>query len=380
METKVVIGLGWGDEGKGITTDYLCQKNHSSKIVVRFSGGQQAGHNVVIDGVSHVHSNYGSGTLRGVPSYFSEHCTIYPLTMWREKKILKDKGITPKLVIHPLAMVTTPFDVAYNRITERKLCHGSCGLGISATIKRNENTGYKLYAIDLGNQDLLFPKLQNIFEYYKSLFTDPDEKEEFIKESLIEFGLFKDAIEDLYFNIQPYDYLENFDEVIFEGSQGVLLDMNHGVFPNVTHANTTSKNAIEICDKVGLPYPEIYYVTRCYQTRHGNGWMSNDTQIDLINNHHEINVFNDWQKDFKVAEIDYELLNYSLKIDDIYSSGKNMNKFLVVTCLDQRPDFIFRKDKIRVDLKDIIYSYSPESKNFQDQKNHETIFLDRDIS
>lgn len=381
MTTKNVIGLCWGDEGKGITTDFLCQKNDKSKIVVRFSGGQQAGHNVVIDGVNHVHSNYGSGTLRGVPSYFSEYCTIYPLTMWREKMTLVHKNVTPKLILHPLAMVTTPFDVVYNRMTERKLCHGSCGLGISATIKRNENTGYKLYAIDLGNQDLLFPKLHNIFEYYKSLFIDPTEKEEFIKESLAEFGLFKDAIEDLYFDIQSYDYLKKFDEIIFEGSQGILLDMNHGTFPNVTHANTTSKNVIEICEKNGFPYPEIYYVTRCYQTRHGNGWMSNDTEITLINNHHEINVFNEWQKEFKVSEIDYDLLNYSLEIDKIYSSSsKFLSKNLVVTCLDQRPDFVFRPDKLRTKFNEVYYSYSPESRNFQLQKCHEPIFLDHDIS
>ena len=69
MKAQIVVGLGFGDEGKGITTDYLCSQNANS-LVVRFSGGQQCGHNVCLGELSHVHSNFGSGTLRGVPSFF----------------------------------------------------------------------------------------------------------------------------------------------------------------------------------------------------------------------------------------------------------------------------------------------------------------------
>jgi adenylosuccinate synthase len=89
MNAKIVVGLGFGDEGKGITTDWLCSQNQKS-IVIRFSGGQQAGHTVMIgDDKKHIHSNYGSGTLRGVPSYFSEHCSIYLPTLWTETEKTK---------------------------------------------------------------------------------------------------------------------------------------------------------------------------------------------------------------------------------------------------------------------------------------------------
>ena len=377
MPAKIVIGIGFGDEGKGITTDYLCQRSSDpSKIVVRFSGGQQAGHNVVIAGMNHIHSNYGSGTLRGVPSYFSEHCTIYPLTMWREREVLIKKGVRPKVTIHPMAMVTTPFDVVYNRMTELKLGHGSCGLGISATMKRNQTTGYKLYAIDLVNTELLSAKLKQILEYYKALFLDHEERVQFMDDAFVEFELFMGAVKALYFDIRSYEYLRKFNEIIFEGSQGVLLDMDHGVFPNVTHANTTSKNALEICRTLHISNMliEMFYVTRCYQTRHGAGWMSNIGHVELIHNEHEINKFNEWQKNFKVAELDYSLLDYALNVDNIYSEG--ITKNLVVTCLDQRPGFRFDKSQLSNTFDKIIISDSPESINITDIQTLVSLMVD----
>lgn len=369
MKAKIVIGLGFGDEGKGRTTDYLCSLptkdgTIEKKIVVRFSGGQQAGHNVKIGDLSHVHSNFGSGTLRGVPSFFSEHCTVYPTTIYREQEVLKSKGVNPELYIHPLAKVTTPYDVAYNRLTEKVNKHGSCGLGVAATMKRNIETGYKLFAIDLGNQLLLNQKLINIFGYYYNNINESD-KSNYLKLVKEEEASFKIAIQEVIFNIRDYNFIkENYNYVIFEGSQGVLLDMDHGIFPNVTYANTTSKNALEICEKLGLDKTDIsiHYITRSYQTRHGNGWMSNENPIKLINTEDEINVFNEWQKKFKIGELDYELLNYALDVDQIYSHG--LRRFLTVTCLDQRPDFKFDHDKLKHKFNAIWGSYGSESSKY----------------
>lgn len=371
MKANIIVDLMFGDSGKGRTTDYLCslpslthelQNEVEKKIVIRFSGGQQAGHNVKIGDISHIHSNFGSGTLRGVPSFFSEHCTIYPVTMFREQEVLKSKGVTPELYIHPLAKVTTPFDVAYNRLTERKNGHGSCGLGISATMKRNLETGYKLYAIDLSNRVLLEEKLENIYQYYYSKIENRTDKMEFVDLQREERREFMRCIDNMEFNVKSYEYIkENYDNLIFEGSQGILLDMDHGIFPNVTFANTTSKNALEICNKLGLTKEniQIYYITRCYQTRHGAGWMSNQEKIELINTEDEINVYNEWQQNFKIGEIDYNLLNYALDVDMIYSEG--LRRHLVVTCLDQRPGFEFDSDKLKYGFKTIFGAYSPDN-------------------
>lgn len=363
MNANIVIGSLFGDEGKGITTDFLCKKNPFGTIVVRFSGGHQAGHNVKIGKFSHVHSNYGSGTLRGVPSYYSEHCTIYPVTMFNEKNVLLTKHVDPILILHPMAKLATPADVAYNRVTEKRLKHGSCGLGVSATMKRNETSGYKSYSMDLLNPSLLETKITNISMYYREML---EENKEDIQEYWTiynnEMINFEKAVKNLYFNIKEYDYLRYFDTLIFEGSQGIMLDMNYGIFPNVTYTSTTSKNAIEICKKLNISDIELFYVTRCYQTRHGMGWMSNETPIKLTNTQDEINTFNDWQKNFRIGEIDYELLNYAHSIDNFYS--KDLPKNLVVTCLDQRPDFEFNYEKLKTHFKQIYNSYSADSKSF----------------
>jgi len=376
MVAKIVVGSLFGDEGKGITTDFLCRKYPVGTIVVRFSGGHQVGHNVKIGKLSHVHSNFGSGTLRGVPSYFSEHCTFYPVTMMRELSILLPKVQNqPEIYVHPLAMLTTPADVAYNRWREQKLGHGSCGLGVGATMKRNLETPYKLYAIDLLNKDVLRQKYKKILYYYIDLIgKDNPEIEDFYDEHSQEFIDFNKIIE--HFNndiIRPYDFLKSYENIIFEGSQGIMLDMNHGIFPNVTYANTTSKNALEISKKLNISDIEIFYVTRCYQTRHGAGWMSNETAIELINTQDEINEYNQWQKDFRIGEIDYDLLNYAHSIDNIYS--KDIPKNLVVTCLDQRQDFEFDYAELDTDFKMIYYSYSPESQYFVKQGSMRTISL-----
>lgn len=369
---SIVLGLLFGDEGKGITTDHQVSKTNNiiayNPIVVRFSGGQQAAHNVRIGDKTHVHSNFGSGTLRGVPSYFSEHTVINPLTMQTEYNVLKEKGVNPILYLHPKAIVSVPYDIVFNRIRERKKRHGSCGMGVGSAMVRNIETGYKLFAVDLINHEVFKTKINNIRQYYLSKISEEDRKY-FIEYESEVIDEYMDAIKNLQFELKNYDFLREFDEIIFEGSQGILLDMEHGFFPNVTYAHTTSKNALEICEKLLIPehWVDVYYVTRCYQTRHGNGWMSNENKIDLVNNQDEINVTNEWQGNFRTGEIDYDLINYAMNIDDIYSNRCNKN--LVVTCLDQRPGFVFDYSKIKTKFRRIYESNSSDSKDFI--KKHE---------
>jgi adenylosuccinate synthase len=284
----------------------------------------------------------------------------------RELSILLPKvSAQPEIYVHPLTMLTTPADVAYNRWREKKLGHGSCGLGVGATMKRNLETPYKLYAIDLLNKDVLRQKLKKILFYYLDLIgKDSLKLKDFHKEYDQEFKYFNKIIN--YFNndiIRPYDFIKGYDNIIFEGSQGIMLDTNHGMFPNVTYANTTSKNALEICKKLNVTDIEIFYVTRCYQTRHGAGWMSNEKKIILINTQDEINTYNDWQKNFRIGEIDYNLLNHAYSIDNIYSG--DIKKNLVVTCLDQRPDFQIEYEKFNVNFNLIYNSFSADSKDFK---------------
>lgn len=351
-KAKIVIGLGFGDEGKGITTDFLAQQNPDS-IVIRFSGGQQAAHTVIIDNKKHIHSSFASGSLRGLPSYFSEHCTIHPVFLYNERKELMQKGGNIELYIHPLAKITTPFDVWQNKNNSKNLAHGSCGKGVGATMKRHEGL-YKLHAIDLiAPREMLIEKLKAIAYYYG--YNDNKELKE-------ELQYFLEIIEKLNWNISDYNYLNLYNNLIFEGSQGILLDMDHGIFPNVTYANTTSKNAHEICKKLNIYDIEMYYVTRSYLTRHGNGWMSNEKDLTLKNNEEETCVYNEYQKELRFGNLDYDLLNYALKLDAAYTSS--IKKNLIITCLDQI-DEKFKIEKIEIQFDTVYGSFSPDSKDFR---------------
>ncbi len=359
MKAHIVIGMGYGDEGKGITTDYLASQ-YPDSVVIRHSGGQQAGHTVIKDDLKHIHSNFGSGSLRGIPTYFTEHTTVYPTTIYREWNKLLEKGLYPQLIIHPLASITTPFDVFANRQDTANLADGTCGLGIGKTMHRNHNTPYKLYAVDLLNHDMLQQKLAAIGKYYG--FQDVPH---YMEADMEDFML---SLHEFPFQIEGYDYLKKkFHHLIFEGSQGVLLDMDHGIFPNVTYANTTSKNAHDVCDKLGIEWREVYYVTRAYHTRHGAGYFPNPS-IELTNNEEEINVNNQWQKEFKVGQLDYNLLNYAIEVDSIYCPESTLFN-LVVTCCDQvQKSFDYSKLN-RKNFVNVFESHSPESKNFINMKN-----------
>lgn len=371
MKAKIVVGLGFGDEGKGITTDFLASKL-SNAIVVRYCGGHQAGHTVYKDGVHHIFSSYCSGALRGAESYISEHCCVYPPYLQRESTVLKDKLITtPRLNIHPLAKLTTPYDLAYNQLREMRLGHGSVGVGIGTTMTRNLGP-YKLHAVDLLNPMVLKEKLNQIRQYYEKeyLYQYNVRELKYYSDTVnLELRFYYDSINAMEFQIASYDYLTKFRHIIFEGAQGILLDMDNGIFPNVTFGHTSSKNAISICNLLNITDIDMYYVTRCYLTRHGNGWMPNEKPIKVINNEKENNVYNEWQGNFKVGELDYNLLNYAIAVDNTYSSGHD--KHLVVTCLDQRPDFKFDHNQIKeTHFTSIIGSYSPDSKDFITIFNH----------
>ena len=109
-----------------------------------------------------------------------------------------------------------------------------------------------------------------------------------------------------------------------------MLDQHFGFFPNVTRSNTNTKNALELREK-----QEVYYITRTYQTRHGNGYMTNEdleVKPELKNNENETNVLDEYQGVFRKSLLDIDLLNYAHN-NDIYSKG--LTKHLMITCADQ---------------------------------------------
>lgn len=334
MKVSIVVGLGFGDEGKGMVTAALAN-GADNPMVVRFNGGHQAGHTVIKDGFRHVFSSFGSGTLHRAPTYWSEFCTVYPTALLREFEILKE--FNPILYIDPMCPITTPFDVISNQITNK---HGSVGVGFGETIKRQENY-YTLFAKDLKYKDVLDFKLENIKNYY-NLIGYRDETQTFIEDVKTMLSLTENI------NIASPVHSGDF---IFEGSQGILLDQKFGFFPYVTRSNTTSENALALTPHNKNTF--IFMVTRAYQTRHGKGPMTNEyIPLNLTGNSNETNVYNQFQENFRIAPLDQELINYAIECEEQVS--KNIPKNIVMTCCDQVQEI----PKLKVKYP-IIYSSSP---------------------
>lgn len=350
---SIVIGLGYGDEGKGLTTSYLCSQT-KNPLVVRFNGGHQAGHTVVYKGKRHVFSSFGSGTLQGVPTYWSAFCTFNPIAFIAERRLLDD----PTVFVNPLCPVTTPYDVAHNQWREKKFRHGSVGVGFGSTVERHESHR-KLYVQDLFYPTVLDYKLQMIEEYYGQ-FVDFD----ITLKDLQYFLNCVDAVKPLI-QLADDSILMDTYTPIFEGAQGILLDQDFGFFPNVTRSNTTSKNAIKLLNSSRC-WSEIYYVTRSYLTRHGNGFMPGEdiwNPMSLKNNENETNVSHEYQGNFRKAPLNLDLLNYALKCDNHFSQGHIKN--LVITCMDQYENLNVNSllEKLEVKFDKVYTSNGPSLTN-----------------
>ena len=326
MNSYAIIGAGCGDEGKGLVTNWLCGRS-KNPLAIRFSGGAQSGHTVVHNGIRHIFSSFGSGTLRGVPTYWSKYCTVDPIAICNELAQLQSKGVTPELYIDIECPVTTPYDAYVNQQTANKIGHGSCGVGFGNTIEREEH----LYSLTFG--DLFYPqvfevKYKNIQDYYGVGNVCPNvDDTEFLK-------CCHSVTENRCISGVPGIPNQDYSNYIFEGSQGLLLDQHYGFFPNVTRSNTGCRNAVEI---LGTGNFEVYLVVRAYQTRHGNGFMSNENiPHNIRENSEETNKEHPYQGKFRRSLLDVSLLKYALSKDPWIRTSTW--KHLVVTCLDHVVD------------------------------------------
>ncbi len=229
-----------------------------------------------------------------------------------EYDLLKD----PVIYVHPLCPVTTPFDVANNRVSEKTKKHGSVGMGFGATIQRQENF-YKLFVQDLYFETVLVAKLRAIANYYQ------------IENCENEIDYFLECAKEAREIIQlSDDRILKHSNPIFEGAQGILLDMDFGFFPNVTRSNTTTKNALQIHQA-----NEVYYVTRSYLTRHGSGFLPNEQLLNLKNNQNETNKSHEFQGEFRTAELNIDLLKLGrllILLDDLGRNDLDYNRVYLI--------------------------------------------------
>lgn len=297
---KVVIGANFGDEGKGLMTDYFCHQaalRGENCIVVCHNGGAQRGHTVdTPEGLHHVFHHFGSGTFAGADTYFAEEFILNPMVFRQEWEELNQLGYEPKVYINDRCMVSTPFDMIMNQLLEEKRAenrHGSCGLGIHETIERHKTGCISRASVLLSNFDGLNRiNLEVIRDSYFGsrmedfgIQLDDEWAEIFYSDSLIE-----NYLRDLEFmnahSIRAEEtVLNQYDSIVFEGGQGLLLDQNNEeYFPHLTPSNTGLKNPAEMIERLFSDADvEVCYVTRPYLTRHGAGRLDNECGKDEIN-------------------------------------------------------------------------------------------------
>lgn len=324
QKVKVVLGALFGDEGKGNTVQWLCQNslNKGEKpIVVRFSGGPQCGHRVINNNLEHVCSLVGSGVLLGVPTFLGRNVYVDPISLKNEMEILMEKGITPEVYIDYKCRVITPYDIIQDCDDSKVKEHGTCGCGIHATFMRNIKYSSDTFNITFA---LGFPE-----SYLKKVKGNWDVD--------IDNSKFIEACSWLCDRIKVVaeDHLLGYDTLIFEGSQGLLLDMDNGFMPYCTPSRV-GLNGIPVNY---LDNAEVYLVLRSYLTRHGNGYepLHEDCIRSNYKNLEEpTNLDNGPQGKFKIGVLDLTLLRdaFVRHCLDNYARMYNVKYNLVITHMD----------------------------------------------
>ena len=299
-----IVGLQFGDEGKGNFVQYLCKKaieRNERTLVVRYCSGPQASHTVVNGDITHVCASFGSGVLLGIPTYIynGTETLIDPIALKAEYEVLIDKGIKPIFYIDPMCKVITPYDVIANRKNEDSLANGTCGCGVWETINRynqifNCLAGY-LLTVDT---DFILDRVRNFYDFDSCSLDEA----------------FREAVEFIKPFIRKLD-IEQYDTVIMESSQGLLLDGIRGLKPYITPCEIFPHKDynLNLFPDVTFNEVQVYLVTRTYTTRHGAGYTPRLIDGLIDTDCFEANKDNEFQGDFKVGLLDIDLINKGIE-------------------------------------------------------------------
>ena len=289
MKNVAVIGSQWGDEGKGKITDFFAG---DSDYVVRFHGGNNAGHTVIVDGNTFKLHLIPSGVIYGGPlSVIGNGVVIDPKALIDEINYLKEKGVEPKLMVSDRAHVIMPYHIALDGALsnhQQELAAGSTNRGIAPVY------GDKMFRNGIRMVDLLEPKvfsekLNKGYKFNKRLIENVldqtfDNKMEDILDTYVEYGkILKPYIADV--SVELYNAHKEGKRILFEGAQGISLDVDHGIYPFTTSSNTCTG---QISVGTGVSFSSIdrvIGVVKAYLSRVGESPLpseSKDSDGELI--------------------------------------------------------------------------------------------------
>ncbi|WP_108459642.1 adenylosuccinate synthase [Devosia naphthalenivorans] len=275
MANVVVVGSQWGDEGKGKIVDWLSER---ADVVVRYHGGHNAGHTLVIDGVSYKLALLPSGLVQGKLSVIGNGVVVDPHHFVQEMAKLRGQGveITPEIL---RIADNAPLILSLHRELDAIREDSNSGLKIGTT-KRGIGPAYEdkvgrraIRLVDLAEPDTLMVKIERLLGHHNALRRGMGLAE--IEAQTIYDELTSVAAEILPFMDQVWQVLDDKRKagarILFEGAQGALLDNDHGTYPFVTSSNTVAGQAAA---GSGLGPTAIGYVlgiTKAYTTRVGEG-------------------------------------------------------------------------------------------------------------
>jgi adenylosuccinate synthase len=327
----ITVGLGFGDEGKGATVDYLTRQ-FDSDLIVRYCGGSQAGHNVQLpDGRRHTFSQFGAGTLAETPArprtYLGPAVIIDPLALAREAEHLTELGVhdpADLVTIHPRCLVTTSWLKLLNQLRELSrgaAKHGSCGQGIGEAraywLKYGADA---VFVSDLRDLPILRDKLE--LQRQRVLLELQDFIGRIGENVLQEFDIWerntetvvRDLNEALPDGVTIDAAIPSYETAIFEGAQGVLLDEYRGFHPHTTWNTVTPHHAWELIDMMGVDAVAVLGITRAYTSRHGNGPLPTFSPELMARLQDLGNPWNRWQGEFRCGWLDLVLLRYAIAV------------------------------------------------------------------
>ena len=286
MKNVVVVGSQWGDEGKGKIVDWLSSE---ADVVVRFQGGHNAGHTLVIDGVTYKLRLLPSGIVRkNKISIIGNGVVVDPWALLDEIKEIKEKGVNVdenNFIISEAANLILPFHKEMDEIRE-----DSAGKAKIGTTRRGIGPAYEdkvgrrsIRVMDLVSESNLDHRLETVLIHHNAIRKGLGKK--IFEKDQLKKDLLKIAPSILKFSQPVWKKLDEFKskgkKILFEGAQGILLDVDHGTYPFVTSSNTVASSA---ATGSGCGVNTINYVlgiTKAYTTRVGEGPFPTELKDDV---------------------------------------------------------------------------------------------------
>lgn len=283
MSNLIVVGTQWGDEGKGKIVDCLSER---ADLIVRFQGGHNAGHTLVIDGVTYALSLLPSGIVRpDKENLIGNGVVIEPWALFDEIDAVAKKGVQVSpatLKISDSATLILPLHVLLDQAREAakgKDKIGTTGRGIGPAYE-DKVARRALRTGDLTNPDLLKSRLTGLYDHYRLLAQG-------FSFDLPDFDLIYDQLRAMGEKLAPFlvpswKYLDAAGtagkKIMFEGAQGTMLDIDHGTYPFVTSSNTQAANAAIGSGYGAARHSHILGITKAYTTRVGAGPFPTEDQ------------------------------------------------------------------------------------------------------